>query len=1048
MSTESAEAGLLLSELQALNRSFATVVFDHAGRIVRANNRFLRLFGYELDEVIGQNISLFAPPDETAAAYGGDEDDEDGTSLSRRLRKDGSEIWVRFHRTPIRDAAGRLKENVAIVSDVSSQQRRTADDRSQIEAIHKSQAVVQFALDGTILDANDRFLDIVGYRLNEIVGCHHRMLVEPAIGDSEAYADFWGRLSQGCHQAGEYKRLAKGEMEVWLQATYNPIFDPSGRLVKIVKYALDVTAQKLRQAEYEWQIAAIHKSHAVITFDLNGAILEANDIFLDAVGYSMAEICGRHHRMFVEPSHAHSIEYAGFWRDLNLGRHHAGEYKRIGKNGREIWLQASYNPIFDMNGRPMRVVKYASVLTHEKRQHADHQGQIAAIHKSQAVVSFGLDGKVLDANDNFLDMMGYRYVEVLGRHHRMFQHPGDRDTQTSAAFWRELGEGRHQAGEFLQIGKNGREVWLQATFNPIFDLNGRPFKIVEYAVDITDEKLRRADYQGQIEAIGKSQGVVTLSLDGTILEANENILAALGYDAEELRGQHHSMLVTPEAVGSDDYAKLWRKLRAGEFHSGMIERVGKSGRRVWLQATYNPILDPKGQPFKVVKFATDVTKNVALAEAFEDAKRQAQLDSVTGLPNRARLMSFLGSALNHSTARFSLFYLDLDRFADVGEALGHEGADGVLAEIADRLRRFIEDDQIVARVGNSEFVIAGPDQENDETEAFCDRLLAAIAVPVRFKNREFALSASLGIAVAPDDAREADELLRCADLALSRAKEEGGARYRFHSAERNARSAADRRTIDEMRRSIALGQFFLEYQPRYDTNNRTVRSVEALVRWLHPERGRISPAEFIPLAERSGLVGPLGEWILRTACRTIAPMSGIGVSVNVSPVQFRDDRFCDVVASALAEAGMEGSRLELEITEGVLMEDAERARHMIGQLKSLGVKLAMDDFGTGYSSMSYLCDFPFDVIKIDRRFISNMEDGGGRAVVQAILGLGKALGLDVTAEGVETNEQLAMLTRDQCREVQGFLLARPMSEEALLSKLNEDAEPVRRTASA
>ena len=680
---------------------------------------------------------------------------------------------------------------------------------------------------------------------------------------------------------------------------------------------------------------------------------------------------------------------------------------------------------------------------------ADNEGQVAAIHKSQCVMSFALDGTILDANDNVLQVVGYRYAELIGRNDRMLAGFGGSATEEAAyrSFWRRLGKGHHQSGEFRRRTKDGREVWLQATYSPVLDLDGRPFKVVAYATDITDAKLRQADHEGQIRAIGKSQGVMTLGLDGTILDANENFLAALGYRLEDIHGQPHAVLMEAGASGGKEPAELWKTLRAGRFHSALHLHLGRNGRRVWLQANYNPILDLSGKPFKVIVFATDVTQNVMLAEAYEDAKRQAQHDPATALPNRSRLTAFMSSALSQPGARMAVIYVDLDRFKPLNDAYGHPVGDLVLGEMADRMRRLLRNDQLVARVGGDEFVIAAPGLDAGEAERLCGQLTEALSAPVRHGGTDLSVGVSIGVALAPADAGTVDELLRCADTALVRSKREGGGVHSFYALEQNERLVAHRRMLDEMRRGIELGEFFVEYQPRFETRSRKVRSVEALARWAHPERGRIPPADFIPMAERSGLIIPLGEAVLREACRTIAKAGSVGVSVNVSPVQFRDPQLVEIIASALADAGLSPHRLELEITEGILIEDAEGAREILGRLKDLGVRLAMDDFGTGYSSMSYLCDFPFDVIKIDRKFVMGLEEAGrGRAVVQAIVGLGRSLGLDVTAEGVETNEQLLVLAQLQCREVQGFLLARPMGPEALTALLDGEAMPIPHTA--
>lgn len=1039
------------SENRALNQAFLVVSYDKDGRIQSANNQFLRIMGYELAEIAGLDLSMFfsssADRSQRADIWRKVAGGESHREITLWIAKHGKEVWLESRFLPILDDAGDVSAIVQIGEDVSATLQREAEQQAQVEAIQTTQAVIHFALDGTILSVNDRFLAAVGYSHDEVVGQHHSMFVDPGHSGSEEYKAFWAELAAGQHHAGEFRRTRKNGSEVWLQAVYTPIFDPAGRPTKIVKYAADITEEKLRQADYQWQVNAIRRSNCTITFDMNGTILDANDLFLEATGYAIEEIRGRHHKMFVEPSHAYGTEYLGFWNDLRAGKHRAGQFKRYGKDGREIWLQATYNPIFDAGGKPVKVVKYASIVTDERLLQVEHQGQIAAIHNSHCVIAFDLDGTILDANENFLDLMGYRFAQVCGQHHRMFVEPGHDESPEYKKFWAGLAEGRYQGGEFKRIGCDGREVWLQATYNPIRDMNGRVFKIVQYATDVTGEKLQQADYQGQITAINKSQNVVVFALDGTILEANDNFLETLGYQRSELVGHHHSMLLERAAVASREYAEFWDKLKRGEFHSGMYKRLGKGGKEVWIQASYNPILDLNGKPIKVIKYATDVSANVALAEAFDEAKRQAQHDSATSLPNRNKLASFMDACLADPAASMAVFYIDLDRFKPINDLHGHHIGDRVLGEVADRLRRTLRDEQMVARVGGDEFVIAAPGMQVDAVERFCKKLYAQVAAPIRYDDSEIAIGMSVGIAIAPADGKTPDDLLRAADAALYRSKQNGRGIFSYYSSELNEKINGQRQLIEEMRNSFTAGDFYLEYQPRFDTREQTVRSVEALVRWAHPERGRISPADFIPLAEQCGLIVPLGEWILKTACQTVARWDDIGVSVNVSPVQFRDASLIEKVSRALAESGLAAERLELEITEGVLLDDADRAVAMLGELKALGVKLAIDDFGTGYSSLSYLRNFPFDVIKIDRSFVKDLETGdGARPVVQAILALGRALGLSVTAEGVETAEQLVLLTTDQCGEVQGFLMSHPLKADELetfLAAASEERTPER-----
>ena len=374
-------------------------------------------------------------------------------------------------------------------------------------------------------------------------------------------------------------------------------------------------------AELNAKLKALDKSQAVIEFNVDGTILHANQNFLAAMGYTVEDIRGKHHRMFVEPATAASNEYNAFWDALRRGEYQAGEYKRIGKDGREVWIQASYNPLLDSNGKAYKVVKYAADITLQKTQFADFSGQISAIGKSQAVISFNLDGTIIEANANFLGATGYALNEIKGQHHRLFVDPAFAASTDYAQFWEALRRGEYQSGEYQRFGKGGKEVWIQASYNPIFDVNGKPNKVVKYATDITTQKLQNADFSGQIDAIGKSQAVIAFDLNGNILEANNNFLGATGYELGDIKGRHHSMFVAPSFASSVEYAQFWDALRRGEYQSGEYQRFGKGGKEVWIQASYNPIMDMNGKPFKVVKYATDITKQVHARIEKENALR-------------------------------------------------------------------------------------------------------------------------------------------------------------------------------------------------------------------------------------------------------------------------------------------------------------------------------------------------------------------------------------------------------------------------------------------
>lgn len=396
---------------------------------------------------------------------------------------------------------------------------------------------------------------------------------------------------------------------------------------------------------------ALDRSQAVISFNPDGLIIDANNNFLNVVGYDFQEIDGKDHSIFVEDSFYNSPEYEKFWNALRRGEYQTGKFKRIDSNGEEIWLRASYNPIMDKKGNVKKIVKYASDITSNELRNADYIGQIEAIGKSQAVISFNLDGTIIDANDNFLNAMGYSLDEVKGQHHSMFVEEAFKNSQEYKDFWASLRAGKYQAEVYKRVGKGGKEVWIRATYNPIIAPNGKIFKIVKYAIDITEQTLRNADYSGQVEAISKSQAVISFDLEGNVLDANDNFLNVLGYSLQEIKGKPHSMFVEADYVKSSEYKQFWQSLRNGEYQAAEYKRIGKNGKEVWIQASYNPIMDPNGDVFKIVKYATDITEQTL---SHQEADRVGKivddnLDKILSAVSSANEQSVTASAASNQT---------------------------------------------------------------------------------------------------------------------------------------------------------------------------------------------------------------------------------------------------------------------------------------------------------------------------------------------------------------------------------------------------------------
>lgn len=500
------------------------------------------------------------------------------------------------------------------MTDLSTVQEPLTHRARLFEALEKTVACIEFDPQGHVLNANAVFLSLFGYREDQVIGKHHALFCKPGTSETVEYRQFWKDLGEGKPASGEYLRQDANGRDVYIQATYNPVFDDEGKVVSVIKVASDVTAEKLKSLDYGGKVDAIHRSQGVIEFDLLGNILTANDNFLNLMGYSLEEIQGQHHRIFVDPEEAESLAYKQFWQKLGEGKYDSGEYMRYGKGGKLVWIQATYNPIMDLEGKPFKVVKFASDITAAKLEKLDVIGKLEAINRSQAVIEFDMTGKVLNANGNFLKLMGYSLDEIKGNHHRMFVAPEQVTSAEYQSFWERLGRGQFEHGEYKRIGKDGREVWIQATYNPIYDPRGKLVKVVKFATDYTQAKLVNAECMARVEAIDKGQAVIEFDLDGRVLTANRNFLAAMGYTLREIEGQHHSMFCSLEYTQSEEYRDFWLRLGEGHFTSGRFKRVGKFNRDVWIQATYNPILDLNGKVVKIVKFAYDVTKEVLLEQ--------------------------------------------------------------------------------------------------------------------------------------------------------------------------------------------------------------------------------------------------------------------------------------------------------------------------------------------------------------------------------------------------------------------------------------------------
>jgi diguanylate cyclase (GGDEF)-like protein/PAS domain S-box-containing protein len=586
----------------------------------------------------------------------------------------------------------------------------------------------------------------------------------------------------------------------------------------------------------------------------------------------------------------------------------------------------------------------------------------------------------------------------------------------------------------------------------VFAINRQPMAeggLIEIHQDITKIRLTEtwadAARQELLEmqfAIDQAVIVAVTDLRGRITYANDNFCKLSGYSREELLGRNHRILNSGYHPSSM-FREMYRRISQGEVWRGELCNRSKDGRLYWVDTVITAQLGRDGKPIAYMAIRVDITARKRAEARISYAARH---DALTGLPNRAVLQEKMDEAaarLARDGEAFTVFLLDLDGFKYVNDTLGHAAGDRLLTELACRLKESLRDNEMVARLGGDEFAVVqcGEPDQREGAIALAVRLLEIVARPFELDGHDITVGTSIGIALAPENGAETGELMKKADLALYRVKSEGRNNFSFFDEELSKDVTSRLKLAGDMRAALSRNEFELHYQPVFDARTSRPCGMEALVRWRHPALGLMSPDRFIWLAEESGLMEPLGQWILEQACRDAMTWpDGIKVAVNLSAAQFRGGALFDVILCALVESGLPPERLELEITESLLLENKENHRVVIQQLKNIGVTIVLDDFGTGYASLSYLTTFPFDKIKIDQSFTQGLSSRVDcAAVVASVISLARSLDIAVTAEGVETREQFELLRTAGVNQVQGYLFVWPSPLAAIDFALLEQA---------
>jgi diguanylate cyclase (GGDEF)-like protein/PAS domain S-box-containing protein len=648
------------------------------------------------------------------------------------------------------------------------------------------------------------------------------------------------------------------------------------------------------------------------------------------------------------------------------------------------------------------------------------------------------DGVYLEVNEAYERIFGYARAQVIGRSAL------DLGVWVDALERKEMVRRLRQHGRVedfeMRIRRGGHEVRIGCLSGEVIELDGTAYVVVA-ARDVTRQKQQEDELRLAARVFeSTAEGILITDPAQRIVAVNRAFTDMTGYGEGEVRGRRPTLL-GDERHDEAFFAELWNSVHHTGRWQGELWGRSKSGEVRPYLMTVSTLHDEQGVVLNYVAVMRDISN---IKQSQQQLEYLANYDALTGLGNRNLFLTQLKVGIERAARHrrgLALIFIDLDNFKVINDTLGHDVGDQLLSEVARRLKACVRQEDIVCRLGGDEFTVYVEDFADPQLlVSTAQRLVQAVSEPYQITGHDIFVTASIGISTYPNDGATISELVKNADVAMYKVKEQGRNGFQFFREDMNARAFERLVFVSGLRRALERNEFRLVYQPQVDLTDRRTRGAECLLRWNHPDLGEVSPGSFIPVAEETGLIVPIGVWVFRSVCEQLSRWGGLRspgrISVNLSARQFRQPDLVDAIRSAVAEAGVSAAMLGVEVTESALIDDPEKASVTLSRLKDMGLAISIDDFGTGYSSLSYLKRFPIDCLKIDRTFVRDIAtDPDDAAIVTAIITMAQSLKLEVVAEGVENQEQLDFLRARGCAAAQGFFFSRPLPAEAFRSML-------------